>query len=123
MASFWVFIKLTLDVEDNSCNATCPRKIAPTLPTPYLRSPGSSTRTGICNYTCDPEFITPIPTPPPTPVNYCENLDLSQQADFKNNLICNPGKTRIGYRCYDNGDKGIITLISIISLSCVKQVL
>jgi len=71
----------------NTCGTACPSQ--------YYRSPGSSAIKGICNYTYDPNYKTS---------SY--SLTYAQQADFKANLLCIDGKSRIGYRCYNDADKG-----------------
>ena len=50
--------------------------------TPWTRSPGSKETSSLCNYKCDSNH------------QVCNFV-----TDFPNNLVCNSGYTRVGYKC------------------------
>lgn len=53
----------------------------------YVRAPGSSTVTSLCNIICDPKF------------QKCQNLNSSELLDLFKNYICKADYDRVAYNC------------------------
>lgn len=65
----------------------CAQTCSDTQTVSYVRAPGSSTVSSLCNITCDPNF------------KKCQNLDSTQVIALMDNYTCKADYDRVAYNC------------------------
>ena len=69
------------------CQNTCGSETSTATKKYYVRAPGSSTVTSLCNVLCDPNY------------KKCHNLDSNKVLDLNTNYICKSSYDRVAYNC------------------------